>query len=139
VRRTAVGLLLAGALLAGCDGGQILDTSGLTQVDISYVPGDAPCGGQWSATLISPASLHEFADLVASHGVGVTATPNATCTGAASYSMVLIRGDSRTSIDETECPSPSGDLSGDVSGFLGALTSGFGPSACALAEGPAGA
>jgi hypothetical protein len=116
--------LAAAALVAACGANtSALDTTGLTKVEISSFQALPPPLGTRQAVLISPASVTAFRQSIASHHIGMTAqvTGSDGCTGGIEYTIVLHRsgGEPSTTLNAYACGGQiTGDLSGDVSGFL---------------------
>ncbi|HXZ99704.1 MAG TPA: hypothetical protein VEK76_05080 [Candidatus Binatia bacterium] len=132
LRAAASALLGLVILLAGCGSstaGSLLDTAGLTQVEISYYPGYGPSGGQWEVTLTSAHQLQQFDGLVRTRHIGIVLTPTASVPAdCPQYGITLLKGSARTDLTEGECSTGqfSGNVTGDVSGFLGDLTTVWG-------------
>jgi hypothetical protein len=111
----------AAAVVAGC--GSPVDTSGVTQVQMSSYQALPPPSGSAQAVLTSAGSLATFRKAMASDGIGLSTTSTSSngCTGGIEYTIVLIRsgGKASTKLDAYDCGGQiTGNITGNVSGFL---------------------
>ncbi len=124
MRRHALPTCLAAAalLLVTACGGSIVDTSGLTRVEISTYQALPPPFGSKQATLTSPSSLANFQKAIAADHIGVSAstTLGTGCAGGIQYTVVMdTGGETSTTLSEYSCADQlTGNMTGDVSGFL---------------------
>jgi hypothetical protein len=125
--------LVAAALVAGCgsSGGGSVDTSNLTQVQLSSSQALPPPYGQYQTTLTSAASLATFQQEMASNKIGESSgTANGGgCAGGIQYTIVLVRsGQSSTTLSAYDCGGQiTGNMTGDVAGFIAYIATLLGP------------
>jgi len=111
-------------------GGSTIDTSGVTEVQITVFQ-SIPPPDTIEVTLQSDSSVAAFDALLQSHGIGVngSSTENLLpgCTGGVETTIVLTRsGGGSTTLSDYACGGSSGsNLNGDVSGFISAVDSGY--------------
>jgi len=123
VRHAALLVPPLALLLSGC-GTATVDTTGLTEVQISSSQALPPPYGQHQTTLTSAASLAQFARLVSDNhiGVGSTSGSSGACTGGIQYTIVVMARSGTTNLSAYDCANQiSGNMSGNVSGFISGL------------------
>ena len=113
--------LVAAATIAGC--GSPVDTSNLTQVQMSSSQALPPPYGSAQAVLTSATSLATFRKAMSSDGIGLsgTATSSDGCAGGTEYTIVLVRsgGKGSTTLNAYDCGGQiTGNMTGNVAGFL---------------------
>jgi hypothetical protein len=113
--------LVAAATIAGC--GSPVDTSNLTQVQMSSSQALPPPYGSAQAVLTSATSLATFRKAILSAGIGLsgTTTSSGGCAGGIQYTIVLVRsgGKGSTTLNAYDCGGQiTGNMAGNVSGFL---------------------
>ena len=113
--------LVAAATIAGC--GSPVDTSNLTQVQMSSSQALPPPYGSAQAVLTSATSLATFRKAMSSDGIGLSGTTTSSdgCAGGTEYTIVLVRsgGKGSTTLNAYDCGGQiTGNMTGNVAGFL---------------------
>jgi hypothetical protein len=113
--------LFAAATIAGC--GSPVDTSNLTQVQMSSSQALPPPYGSAQAVLTSATSLATFRKAMSSNGIGLSGTTTTSdgCAGGTQYTIVLVRsgGKGSRTLNAYACGGQiTGNMDGNVSGFL---------------------
>jgi hypothetical protein len=113
--------LVAAATIAAC--GSPVDTSNLTQVQMSSSQALPPPYGSAQAVLTSATSLATFRKAISSNGISLSATTTSSdgCAGGTQYTIVLVRsgGKGSTTLNAYACGGQiTGNMAGNVSGFL---------------------
>jgi len=114
--------LITVAAIEGC-GSTSLNTAGLARVAMSSSQALPPPYGSKQATLTAASSIATFQQQVASHHIGLAAssTSGGGCTGGIQYTIVLEWGGGKpsTTLSAYDCANQiTGNMSGDVAGFL---------------------
>jgi len=122
-------ILAGGAAFSACGTAPVgVDTRGLVSVDVGAYQALPPPYGTRHTVITSADFLADFARALTVHHIALRSPPTtaAGCTGGVQYTVVLKRRGSsrRTTLSAYSCAHTiTGNMSGDVSGFLAYLDS----------------